>query len=434
MGVTVMIGQNDIAGERFNVADAQALVTFANGQGMARLSEWSLNRDTQCGADFAQIGVLSNTCSGVAQERPLQFTEVFGQVSGDAAVAAGVVTTPDPLTTPAPAVTQDDPATSPYPIWRPRGMYRAGYKVVWRGEVYVPSGTRRTSPTPPDSSAGRPPGSWSGRCCPATVRSASPPQPAGTYPAWTSTGSYPGHQGALPGPALPAREVLHQQLDPRRVPDQLVEVGVDPALPAPPESRTDPLTLTPGMGRAVGSRGVRNPDPGGGRGPARPRARRRSQRPHPGGRRADRRRPADRAHRAAPRRPRRAAAAGVPRPRLRHAHAQRGHPHRPARSPGRSAAACPGACSRWRSPRCSRSPAAPGSRAFSGWGPRAPARGAAGGEGSAAIAFPIIVERQVTGQTVSLLMGWLAVAKLDHGGGDADHPGRVGRVGPGARR
>jgi chitinase len=192
MGVTVMIGQNDIAGERFAVADAQALVTFASTQGMARLSEWSLNRDTQCGADFAQIGVLSNTCSGVAQQRPLQFTEVFGQVSGDAAVAAGVVTTPDPLTTPAPAVTQDDPATSPYPIWRPQGMYRAGYKVVWRGEVYVAKWySQNFAPDTPGQLSWQTPWQLVGPVLPGDRPLSVPTLATGTYPAWTATGSYP---------------------------------------------------------------------------------------------------------------------------------------------------------------------------------------------------------------------------------------------------
>jgi chitinase len=67
LGVTVMIGQNDTAGERVTVADARAIAQLAAERGLGRVSTWSLNRDAQCGVTFAVIGTHSNVCSGVAQ-------------------------------------------------------------------------------------------------------------------------------------------------------------------------------------------------------------------------------------------------------------------------------------------------------------------------------------------------------------------------------
>lgn len=80
LGVTVMIGQNDVAGEQFTLPDAHELLAFVSAEKLSRLSIWSLNRDTQCGSAFAEVGVHSDTCSGVA-ETPGEFTRLFSQLS-----------------------------------------------------------------------------------------------------------------------------------------------------------------------------------------------------------------------------------------------------------------------------------------------------------------------------------------------------------------
>ena len=67
VGATVMIGDNDVAGQRFTTTDARNLSKFVKSHGIPRVSAWSLNRDSQCGGAFAQTGVVSNTCSGVVQ-------------------------------------------------------------------------------------------------------------------------------------------------------------------------------------------------------------------------------------------------------------------------------------------------------------------------------------------------------------------------------
>ncbi|MBJ7451520.1 MAG: hypothetical protein JHC71_05465 [Blastococcus sp.] len=131
VGATPMIGQNDIEGEVFTLADAEELTAFARDNGVGRVSLWSLNRDTGCSASFADVAVHSNTCSGVEQES-LAFVDVFSGLAGEgpAVRVSDVVRDTDRQ----PVV--DDPATSPYPIWRAEGQYPAGYKVVWHGEVY----------------------------------------------------------------------------------------------------------------------------------------------------------------------------------------------------------------------------------------------------------------------------------------------------------
>lgn len=127
-GVTVMIGQNDDAGEAFGLKDAQGLAHFVRARHLGRVSLWSLNRDEQCGSDFAITGVHSNSCSGVS-ERPLAFDRLFassfpGTLSASSASSA--TSTRGPITS----------ANYPYPLWQPGVPYSHGYKVVWQGNIY----------------------------------------------------------------------------------------------------------------------------------------------------------------------------------------------------------------------------------------------------------------------------------------------------------
>ncbi len=131
VGATPMIGQNDLEGEVFTVADADELTTFAEANGLGRVSLWSLNRDTRCSASFADVAIHSNTCSGVDQAA-LAFVDVFAGLGGE----GPAVRISDEVRDPDRRPVVDDPATSPYPIWRAEGQYPAGYKVVWHGDVY----------------------------------------------------------------------------------------------------------------------------------------------------------------------------------------------------------------------------------------------------------------------------------------------------------
>ncbi len=126
IGVTVMIGQNDVSGERFTVGDAQGLTAFAARVGLGRVSMWSLNRDQQCGSAFARVGVNSNVCSGTPQSG-LAFSHAFGQFNGTAAASGS---------TDVPPVPDTNPAHAPYPLWSPTAPYPTGYKVVRQGSIY----------------------------------------------------------------------------------------------------------------------------------------------------------------------------------------------------------------------------------------------------------------------------------------------------------
>lgn len=77
LGITPMIGVND-DGSVFSLANASTVANWAVGQGVGRLSFWSVNRDTACGAVAVRKPAASSTCSGVSQNR-LAFTDAFNR-------------------------------------------------------------------------------------------------------------------------------------------------------------------------------------------------------------------------------------------------------------------------------------------------------------------------------------------------------------------
>jgi chitinase len=185
VGATVMLGDNDVAGQRFTTADARALSKFVKSHGIPRVSAWSLNRDSQCGGAFAQTNVVSNTCSGVVQT-PLQFTDIFSHLRGTK-IANPTATTPSPAATP----TADDPKTSPYPIWNATAPYVTGYKVVWQGQIYQSNWYNQG--TAPGSAGGdAPTGPWQalGPVPPSSHPPATVPLATGHYPTWSATKVY----------------------------------------------------------------------------------------------------------------------------------------------------------------------------------------------------------------------------------------------------
>jgi len=190
VGVTVMIGQNDVRAESVSVADARAVADWAVEHGLGRVSTWSLNRDVRCGATFAVIGTLSNTCSGVAQ-RPLEFTETFAaKLRGSVSANAGAVTRPD-LLPEATTATVDDPARSPYPIWQPQKAYREGWKVVWHGAVYVSKWfTQGNTPDAENVAPGDSPWRLIGPVLRTDRAPVIPTLPPGTHPRWSPSRVY----------------------------------------------------------------------------------------------------------------------------------------------------------------------------------------------------------------------------------------------------
>lgn len=76
IGITPMIGVNDIASEVFTLADAQALLDYARSDNdIVRLAMWSVARDNgnSAGAHYA-----SPDSSGIAQH-PYEFASIFHQ-------------------------------------------------------------------------------------------------------------------------------------------------------------------------------------------------------------------------------------------------------------------------------------------------------------------------------------------------------------------
>jgi chitinase len=76
LGLTPMIGQNDLPGEVFGVDAARGLQAFAVDLGIQRLSMWSLNRDAPC-ASGPPDEAASHICSGVDQGST-RFSDLLG--------------------------------------------------------------------------------------------------------------------------------------------------------------------------------------------------------------------------------------------------------------------------------------------------------------------------------------------------------------------
>jgi chitinase len=188
IGATPMIGQNDTAPERFSLADAARLLEFAREHHLLRLSMWSLNRDRDCGPNYANVEIVSPNCSGVSQSTNA-FTSVFEPFTR--VIPTGGASS-SPTATPSPAPTGvDDPATSPYQIWNPSSAYPLGTKVVWQHNVYIAKWyTQGDVPNAPVSAASATPWTLIGPVLPGDHPAPTPTLSAGTYPTWTATATY----------------------------------------------------------------------------------------------------------------------------------------------------------------------------------------------------------------------------------------------------
>lgn len=185
MGATVMVGQNNQANQVFTIANANGLDTFARQTGLGRISLWSLNRDAQCGAAFAVSGVLSDTCSGVA-EANLGFSRVFARFGGTVVLPGSGRS---PLFTLRPDL---NPADSPYPQWSGQVPYIDGYKVVRQGFIYEAKWyTQGFDPATPVQFEYQTPWAMIGPVLPGSHPRPLPTLPAGTYPEWAVNQNYP---------------------------------------------------------------------------------------------------------------------------------------------------------------------------------------------------------------------------------------------------
>jgi hypothetical protein len=79
VGLTPMIGMNDMTDEVFTQSDAQEILTFAKQHGLGRISIWSLNRDYENSAGV--LNHVDNFSSSLVQT-PLQFSLLLNQLNG----------------------------------------------------------------------------------------------------------------------------------------------------------------------------------------------------------------------------------------------------------------------------------------------------------------------------------------------------------------
>ncbi|MCL2516531.1 MAG: carbohydrate-binding protein [Microbacteriaceae bacterium] len=188
IGATPMIGQNDVAGETFTLGDAVKLNAFARQQGIGRMSMWSANRDRSCSANYVDVTIVSDACSGVAQGSAT-FAATLGKgFSQRIALSSRARTTAEPVATQQPT---DDPATSPYQIWSPTGAYPAGTKVVWRRNVYQAKWwTQGDAPDNPVLNTWETPWTLIGPVLPGETPIPQPTVPAGLVPAWNPATAY----------------------------------------------------------------------------------------------------------------------------------------------------------------------------------------------------------------------------------------------------
>ncbi|MCA9334713.1 glycosyl hydrolase family 18 [Candidatus Saccharibacteria bacterium] len=196
IGVTPMIGQSDIKNEVFRISDAKRLNAFARDNGVGRVSMWSANRDIECGTNYVDPSIVSNSCSGVRQNK-FAFMDVLSDgFEGNIAGTADNVTVAQAK--PSEKSLNDDPATSPYQIWSDSGVYLAGTKVVWHHNVYQAKWwTKGDTPDNPVLQSWQTPWDLIGPVLPGEKPVKQAALPAGTYPEWSGDATYEAEQRVL---------------------------------------------------------------------------------------------------------------------------------------------------------------------------------------------------------------------------------------------
>lgn len=195
IGATPMIGQNDESNEIFTVKDAQALNAFVHQKGMLRMSMWSANRDLACGDNYTDLKIVSDSCSGVKQDKYAFTAALAHNFKGRLSQSAGNQTAPDSKSAKQKA---DNPKTSPYQIWSADGSYLKGTKVVWHQNVYEAKWwTKGDLPDSPVLQTWQSPWDLIG---PVLAGEKPVPQqtlPTGTYPEWSGDAKYDSGQRVL---------------------------------------------------------------------------------------------------------------------------------------------------------------------------------------------------------------------------------------------
>ncbi len=74
VGTTPMIGQNDVAGEFFDLEDAEQTLTFAQTNGVGMIGWWSVNRDHPCAVESESA---QSDCNGTTDVGDWAYAQVF---------------------------------------------------------------------------------------------------------------------------------------------------------------------------------------------------------------------------------------------------------------------------------------------------------------------------------------------------------------------
>ncbi|KAJ3318513.1 hypothetical protein HDV06_000446 [Boothiomyces sp. JEL0866] len=142
IGLTPMIGKNDVAGEVFTLANAQQVLTFAQTTPwVGLLAFWSINRDTsKSGALYASSGITQND---------FDFAKIFYKVSTNSQVPSPQQTSPGQqvqTTTLIPAQSTQLPTapTPPKPV-QPDTDFVGRY--IWPSKIFAPFVDVSATPT-----------------------------------------------------------------------------------------------------------------------------------------------------------------------------------------------------------------------------------------------------------------------------------------------
>ncbi len=196
IGVTPMIGQTDVKSEVFSLDDAKKVNKFTRDRGVGRVSMWSANRDKQCGSNYIDISKVSDSCSGIKQDKYAFMTLLGDEFVGN--IAGSAVNKTVSEAKPTAKDLKDDPKTSPYSIWSEKGSYLKGTKVVWHRNVYQAKWwTKGDMPDNPVLQSWETPWELIGPVLPGEKLISQPKLPAGTYPEWSGDSAYEAGQHVL---------------------------------------------------------------------------------------------------------------------------------------------------------------------------------------------------------------------------------------------
>lgn len=95
LGVTPMLGVNDITSEVFTIQDAEQLEVFAREKGLGMLSMWSINRDNP-----GAVGQVSNNHAGLPVIAAGGFSSVWGDYGSDPVISSVAPVVTSPVVTP----------------------------------------------------------------------------------------------------------------------------------------------------------------------------------------------------------------------------------------------------------------------------------------------------------------------------------------------